>query len=89
MRRSDEAHRLSQNEDRLESYVAGIVGAFAEDERVLAFDLWNEPDNARIPSSGAPAFLWRSVETNNLVPLASVVLLSTSRCTGCPRKQLS
>ena len=30
---------------RLESYVKGVVGAFANDPRVLAWDLWNEPDN--------------------------------------------
>jgi hypothetical protein len=30
---------------RLEAYVKGIVGAFAKDPRVLAWDLWNEPDN--------------------------------------------
>ena len=30
---------------RLEAYVKGIVGAFASDKRVLAWDLWNEPDN--------------------------------------------
>ena len=30
---------------RLEAYVRGVVGAFANDERVLAWDLWNEPDN--------------------------------------------
>jgi hypothetical protein len=29
---------------RLREYVEGIVGAFARDERVLAWDLWNEPD---------------------------------------------
>src|SRR5690606_5070960 len=26
-------------------YVQGVVGAFANDKRVLAWDLWNEPDN--------------------------------------------
>ncbi|TMJ19316.1 MAG: 1,4-beta-xylanase [Alphaproteobacteria bacterium] len=31
--------------DRLRDYVAGIVAAFARDERVLAWDIWNEPDN--------------------------------------------
>ncbi len=33
---------------RLEAYVKGIVGAFAKDDRILAWDLWNEPgaDNA-------------------------------------------
>jgi hypothetical protein len=30
---------------RLEAYVKGIVGAFAKDERVLGWDIWNEPDN--------------------------------------------
>lgn len=30
---------------RLEAYVKGVVGAFASDSRILAWDLWNEPDN--------------------------------------------
>jgi len=30
---------------RLENYVKGVVGAFANDQRILAWDLWNEPDN--------------------------------------------
>ena len=29
----------------LEKYVEGVVGAFANDPRILAWDLWNEPDN--------------------------------------------
>jgi hypothetical protein len=29
----------------LEVYVKGVVGAFAKDERVLGWDIWNEPDN--------------------------------------------
>jgi hypothetical protein len=32
-------------EPKLEAYVKGIVGAFANDDRVLAWDVWNEPDN--------------------------------------------
>ncbi len=32
-------------EPQLEAYVKGIVGAFAADERVLGWDVWNEPDN--------------------------------------------
>ncbi|HEV2865951.1 MAG TPA: cellulase family glycosylhydrolase, partial [Allosphingosinicella sp.] len=32
-------------EARLRHYVEDIVGTFARDERVLAWDLWNEPDN--------------------------------------------
>jgi len=35
---------------RLEAYVKGVVGAFASDPRILAWDLWNEPDNLNIPS---------------------------------------
>jgi len=30
---------------RLETYVKGVVGAFAKDPRVLGWDVWNEPDN--------------------------------------------
>jgi hypothetical protein len=30
---------------RLEAYVKGVVGAFGKDTRVLAWDVWNEPDN--------------------------------------------
>jgi hypothetical protein len=30
---------------RLKAYVQGVVGAYANDRRVLAWDLWNEPDN--------------------------------------------
>jgi len=35
---------------RLESYVKGVVGAFANDPRILAWDLWNEPDNGNAHS---------------------------------------
>jgi hypothetical protein len=37
---------------RLENYVKGVVGAFANDERILAWDVWNEPDNANDSSYG-------------------------------------
>jgi hypothetical protein len=30
---------------QLEAYVRDIVGSFAHDERILAWDVWNEPDN--------------------------------------------
>jgi hypothetical protein len=30
---------------RLEAYVKGVVSAFAKDDRVLGWDLWNEPGN--------------------------------------------
>ncbi len=37
---------------RLEQYVKGIVGAFGHDGRVLAWDVWNEPDNTNDSSYG-------------------------------------
>ena len=32
-------------EPELKKYVQGVVGAFANDDRILAWDIWNEPDN--------------------------------------------
>jgi len=32
-------------EHRLRDYVEGVVGAFANDSRILAWDVWNEPSN--------------------------------------------
>jgi Cellulase (glycosyl hydrolase family 5) len=37
---------------RLEAYVTGVVKAFANDDRVLAWDIWNEPDNPNTSSYG-------------------------------------
>jgi hypothetical protein len=37
---------------RLKAYVEGVVGAFANDQRVLAWDVWNEPDNDNGSSYG-------------------------------------
>lgn len=31
---------------RLRAYVEDIVGSFAKDDRILAWDMWNEPDNS-------------------------------------------
>ncbi len=47
----------------LESYVKGVVGAFANDPRILAWDVWNEPDNGspRTVAKGDP------VNKNDLV----------------------
>lgn len=38
-------------------YVKGVMGAFASDQRILAWDLWNEPDNGspRNTAKGDPA----------------------------------
>jgi hypothetical protein len=38
---------------RLEEYVKGVVGAFKNDKRILAWDIWNEPDNTNNGSYGA------------------------------------
>ncbi|MFC0182056.1 cellulase family glycosylhydrolase [Pseudarcicella hirudinis] len=35
---------------RLEKYVKGILARFANDNRILGWDLWNEPDNPTGPS---------------------------------------
>jgi hypothetical protein len=34
------------NNARFEAYVKGVVGTFANDDRILAWDVWNEPDNS-------------------------------------------
>jgi hypothetical protein len=36
---------------KLEQYVKGVVGAFANDPRILAWDVWNEPDNGNDSST--------------------------------------
>jgi hypothetical protein len=37
---------------KLAEYVNGVVSAFATDDRVLAWDIWNEPDNLNTSSYG-------------------------------------
>jgi len=39
----------------LADYVKGIVGAFANDQRILGWDIWNEPDNRNDSSYKDPA----------------------------------
>ncbi len=39
---------------RLEAYVKGVVSAFSKDNRVLCWDIWNEPDNLNVPSYTEP-----------------------------------
>ncbi len=52
---------------RLEAYVKGVVGAFASDKRILAWDIWNEPDNLNARSYG-------SIEPANKVDLVLALL---------------
>jgi hypothetical protein len=47
-----EALKDSTQYPRLERYVKGVVGELAQDERVLAWDIWNEPDNPNTSSYG-------------------------------------
>ncbi|MGC1297317.1 MAG: cellulase family glycosylhydrolase [Alloacidobacterium sp.] len=42
----------SAEHPRLKAYVQGVVGAFANDDRILAWDVWNEPDNLNESSYG-------------------------------------
>jgi hypothetical protein len=46
---------------RLQAYVQGVVGAFAQDSRVLAWDVWNEPDNLNTSSYNDPTTKLASV----------------------------
>jgi hypothetical protein len=55
-------------EPELEAYVKGVVGAFAKDERVLGWDVWNEPENrGRDTVQDEPAKVAR---VNELLPKA-------------------
>jgi Cellulase (glycosyl hydrolase family 5) len=52
---------------RLEAYVKGVVGAFAKDQRILAWDIWNEPDNENHGS-------YNQLEPKNKVELVLALL---------------
>lgn len=41
---------------RLRAYVTGVIGRFGQDPRVLAWDVWNEPDNTNDSAYGAVKF---------------------------------
>jgi hypothetical protein len=51
----------------LEAYVKGVVGAFARDQRILAWDIWNEPDNENGGS-------YNQLEPKNKVELVTALL---------------
>lgn len=52
---------------RLEKYVKETIGAFKNDERILGWDVWNEPDNMTGPS-------YEKVEIPNKVELVLPLL---------------
>lgn len=62
---SDPSHR-----PRLEAYVKGVVGAFKNDKRILAWDIWNEPDNTNGSSYGTSEPHNKVELVNRLLPLA-------------------
>lgn len=53
---------------RLEAYVKGVVGAFKNDQRILAWDVWNEPDNTNNSSYGASEPVNKIELVNKLLP---------------------
>jgi hypothetical protein len=57
-------------EPRLEAYVKGVVGAFANDNRVLAWDIWNEPDNHNNGSYGPREPVNKTELVDRLLPKA-------------------
>ena len=54
-------------EPKLEAYVKGVVGAFANDPRILAWDVWNEPDNPAEQYGPQPH---KTERVDHLLPLA-------------------
>ncbi len=52
---------------RLQAYVKGLVGAFAKDDRILAWDVWNEPGADNLGS-------YPRAEIKNKVALVAVLL---------------
>ncbi len=55
---------------RLETYVKELVGAFKNDRRILAWDIWNEPDNTNGSSYGASEPVNKVELVNKLLPQA-------------------
>ena len=54
---------------RLKAYVQGVVGAFAKDDRILAWDIWNEPDNANAGSYPKQELKDKTARVVTLLPL--------------------
>jgi hypothetical protein len=54
----------------LQAYVAGVVGAFRSDSRILAWDIWNEPDNTNGSSYGKQEPKNKVALVEALLPLA-------------------
>ena len=87
------------NDAHFRSYVEGVVGAFAKDKRVLAWDIWNEPDNEgggnyiplqlpqeqdRIAELLPKAFAWARSKSP-VQPLTSGVWIGDDWSPGAPK----
>ncbi|EIQ01218.1 beta-1,4-xylanase [Opitutaceae bacterium TAV1] len=55
--------------DRLRPYVAGVIRHFRDDPRVLAWDLWNEPDNNNANSRASLDFPTSRAKGEAVFPL--------------------
>lgn len=55
-------------EGRLRDYVEGVVGAFRDDPRVLAWDVWNEPSNTNGGAYGKVELKNKQEFVRNLLP---------------------
>jgi hypothetical protein len=53
---------------RLQAYVEGVVGAFAKDERILAWDVWNEPSNTNGGAYGRVELKDKQQRVEELLP---------------------
>ncbi len=53
---------------RFEAYVKGVVGHFASDNRILLWDLWNEPDNGGGGSYNGVKFPNKVARMNAMLP---------------------
>ena len=75
-------------ESRLEAYVKGVVGAFANDDRITGWDVWNEPSSAigvtdRVQALLPKVFAWaRSVGPSQ--PLTSGLFEDAGWVSGSP-----
>lgn len=58
---------------RLEGYVKGVMNAFKNDNRILMWDLWNEPDNTNANSYGEKSKK-ENIEPKNKVAIVTNLL---------------
>jgi hypothetical protein len=75
-------------ESRLEAYVKGVVGAFANDDRIIGWDVWNEPSSAigvgdRVQALLPKVFAWaRSADPSQ--PLTTGLFEDAGWVSGSP-----